>query len=161
MLAGRNVRTTQPSRTQAITYLLSVVMPVICWYTGIQPPSLFSKTMLVHRPWGTYETILDDDYYKVKRIIILPQQQISLQYHNDREEHWTIVSGSGTVRVGDDTFKASIGSRFFINKRQIHRATADRDSHLVFVEVQLGDCKEDDIVRLEDQYGREGFKYED
>jgi len=117
--------------------------------------------MLVHRPWGTYETILDDDYYKVKRIIILPQQQISLQYHNDREEHWTIVSGSGTVRVGDDTFKATIGSRFFINKRQIHRATADRDSHLVFVEVQLGDCKEDDIVRLEDQYGREGFKYED
>ena len=53
--------------------------------------------MLVHRPWGTYETLLDDDTYKVKRIIILPQQQISLQYHNDREEHWTIVSGTGTV----------------------------------------------------------------
>ena len=116
--------------------------------------------MLVHRPWGTYETLLDDDNYKVKRIIILPQQQISLQYHNDREEHWTIVSGSGTVRV-DDTFKAVLGSRFFINKRQIHRATADKDSHLVFVEVQLGDCNENDIVRLEDQYGREGFKYED
>ena len=45
--------------------------------------------MLVHRPWGTYETLLDDDNYKVKRIIILPQQQISLQFHNDREEHWT------------------------------------------------------------------------
>ena len=58
--------------------------------------------MLVHRPWGTYETLLDDDNYKVKRIIILPQQQISLQFHNDREEHWTIVSGTGTVRVGDD-----------------------------------------------------------
>ena len=122
---------------------------------------LFSKAMLVHRPWGTYETLLDDDNYKVKRIIILPQQQISLQFHNDREEHWTIVSGSGTVRVGDDTFKAVLGSRFFINKRQIHRATADKDSHLVFVEVQLGDCNENDIVRLEDQYGREGFKYED
>ena len=122
---------------------------------------LILKAMLVHRPWGTYETLLDDDNYKVKRIIILPQQQISLQYHNDREEHWTIVSGTGTVRVGDDTFKASLGSRFFINKKQIHRATADKDSHLVFVEVQLGDCNENDIVRLEDQYGREGFKYED
>ena len=55
--------------------------------------------MLVHRPWGTYETLLDYDNYKVKRIIILPQQQISLQYHNDREEHWTIVSGSGTVEI--------------------------------------------------------------
>ena len=86
--------------------------------------------MLVHRPWGTYETLLDDDNYKVKRIIILPQQQISLQYHNDREEHWTIVSGSGTVRVGDDTFKASLGSRFFINKKQIHRATAVSYTHL-------------------------------
>ena len=64
------------------------------------------------------------------------------------------MSGTGTVRVGDDTFKASLGSRFFINKKQIHRATADKDSHLVFVEVQLGDCNENDIVRLEDQYGR-------
>ena len=136
-------------------------MPVVCWYTGIQPPSLFSKTMLVHRPWGTYETLLDDDNYKVKRIIILPQQQISLQFHNDREEHWTIVSGSGTVRVGDDTFKAVLGSRFFINKTQLHRATADKDSHLVFIEVQLGDCRENDIVRLEDQYGRQEFMQND
>ena len=117
--------------------------------------------MLVHRPWGTYETLLDDDNYKVKRIIILPQQQISLQFHNEREEHWTIVSGSGTVRVGDDTFKAVLGSRFFINKTQLHRATADKDSHLVFVEVQLGNCRENDIVRLEDQYGRQEFMQND
>jgi len=141
--------------------ILTVEMPCSCWYTGIQPPTLLLEIMLVHRPWGTYETLLEDDTYKVKRIIILPQQQISLQFHNEREEHWTIVSGSGTVRVGDDTFKATIGSRFFINKRQIHRATADKNSHLVFVEVQLGECREDDIVRLEDQYGRGEWIEED
>ena len=159
MLLREQNRLNQSGLRQGCIY--SVVMPILCWYTGIQPPPLFLKTMLVHRPWGTYETLLDDDNYKVKRIIILPQQQISLQYHNDREEHWTIVSGTGTVRVGDDTFKAVLGSRFFINKRQLHRATADRDSHLVFVEVQLGECRENDIVRLEDQYGREGVKHED
>ena len=71
------------------------------------------------------------------------------------------MSGSGTVRVGDDTFKAVLGSRFFINKRQLHRATADKDSHLVFIEVQLGDCRENDIVRLEDQYGRQEFMQND
>ena len=71
------------------------------------------------------------------------------------------MSGSGTVRVGDDTFKAVLGSRFFINKTQLHRATADKVSHLVFIEVQLGDCRENDIVRLEDQYGRQEFMQND
>ena len=50
--------------------------------------------MKVDKPWGSYEVLLDQPTYKVKRIIILPEQQLSLQYHNLREEHWTIVEGS-------------------------------------------------------------------
>mgnify|MGYP001298229225 CR=1 FL=1 len=109
--------------------------------------------MLHHRPWGAYEVLIDEPTYKVKRIIILPHQQLSLQYHKNREEHWTVVNGSGTIRVGNETKKATVGSRWIIQKEELHRATA-QDENLVFVEVQLGDCTEEDIVRLEDQYGR-------
>ncbi len=109
--------------------------------------------MLQHRPWGTYEVLIDEPTYKVKRIIILPHQQLSLQYHHHREEHWTVVNGSGTIRVGDDTKEATVGSRWVIQKEELHRATA-KEEHLVFIEVQLGDCVEEDIIRLEDQYGR-------
>jgi len=109
--------------------------------------------MIEHRPWGTYQVLLDEPYYKVKRIVILPHQQLSLQYHHHREEHWTVVKGSGKIRVGDEIKEATVGSRWVIEKEQKHRATAGEE-HLVFIEVQLGDCIEDDIVRLEDQYGR-------
>jgi len=60
-------RTDQPIGSQARTYLLTVVMPVLCWYTGIQPPSLFLKAMLVHRPWGTYETLLENIFFMSKK----------------------------------------------------------------------------------------------
>ena len=109
--------------------------------------------MLQHRPWGTYEVLIDEPTYKVKRIIILPNQQLSLQYHNYRTEHWTVVSGSGVIRIGDDEKEATVGSRWVIPIKQLHRAKA-ADEHLVFIETQLGDCLEDDIIRLEDQYGR-------
>ena len=109
--------------------------------------------MIQHRPWGTYEVLIDEPTYKVKRIIILPNQQLSLQYHNHREEHWTVVSGFGVIRIGDDEKQATVGSRWVIPIKQLHRAKAG-DEHLVFIETQLGDCIEDDIIRLEDQYGR-------
>ena len=109
--------------------------------------------MIYTRPWGTYEVLIDEPTYKVKRIIILPHQQLSLQYHLYRREHWTVVQGSGTIRIGDDIKEATVGSRWVIPIKEIHRASAG-DEALVFIEVQLGDCIEDDIIRLEDQYGR-------
>ena len=109
--------------------------------------------MINHRPWGTYEVLINEPTYKVKRIIILPHQQLSLQYHNYREEHWTVVKGSGNIIIGDSKGIASVGSRWIIPIKTIHRAKAG-DEHLVFIETQLGDCIEDDIIRLEDQYGR-------
>ena len=109
--------------------------------------------MKVDKPWGSYEVLLDQPTYKVKRITILPEQQLSLQYHNLREEHWTIVEGSGDIHVRGVDFQGKVGDRIMINKKEVHRAKANRD-RLVFIEVQLGECVEEDIVRLEDQYGR-------
>ena len=56
---------------------------------------------MIRRPWGTYEVLLDEPECKVKRIFVYPKQRFSLQYHNYREEHWTIVDGIGTITQGD------------------------------------------------------------
>ena len=109
--------------------------------------------MTNHRPWGTYEVLLDEPDYKVKRIIVNPNQQFSLQYHNHREEHWAVVGGSGNILVGEMLEESFIGSFWVIPKKTLHRATAGPDG-LVFIETQVGDCYEEDIVRLEDDYGR-------
>ena len=109
--------------------------------------------MIYNRPWGTYEVLLDEPSYKVKRITVNPNQRLSLQFHNLREEHWTVVEGSGTVVIDDMNATALIGSRWVIPQRAIHRAIA-HDEKFVFIETQLGDCDEDDIIRLEDDYGR-------
>ena len=110
-------------------------------------------TETVTRPWGTYETIYESDTYKVKKIVVNPNQSFSLQYHEHRHEHWTVVEGNGTIINGEETSKCSCGSTFDIPVKQIHRATAGNYG-LTFIEVQRGYCNENDIVRLEDDYGR-------
>ena len=109
--------------------------------------------MTNHRPWGTYEVLLDEPDYKVKRIIVNPNQQFSLQYHNHREEHWAVVGGSGNILVGEMLEESFIGSFWVIPRKTLHRATAGPVG-LTFIETQVGDCYEEDIVRLEDDYGR-------
>ena len=113
--------------------------------------------MLVEKPWGSYEVLLDEPTYKVKRIILNPDQQFSLQYHNHRFEYWTIVEGSGIITLKGQTkekVKSCIpGDVFHIFPKDLHRASAGLDG-LTFIEVQRGQCSEDDIVRIEDDYGR-------
>jgi mannose-6-phosphate isomerase len=105
------------------------------------------------RPWGLYEELYENPSYKVKRIIINPNQSFSLQYHNNRDEVWTIVEGSGIIKNGEMVKRCTAGDIFNIPAKQIHRATAG-SLGLVFIEVQRGYCKEEDIVRLDDDYGR-------
>lgn len=105
------------------------------------------------RPWGSFEVLYESNSYKVKKIVINPEQSISLQYHNHRFEDWIIVEGSGIVFDGDETRNCIVGDRFHIGPKKIHRATSGL-SGLTFIEVQRGSCDEDDIVRLEDSYGR-------
>lgn len=109
--------------------------------------------MIYERPWGSYEILLEEENYKVKRITVDPYQQFSLQYHNHRDEYWTIVSGDGKVIVDGNEYSTSTKTSYYIPKQSIHRASSGNEG-LVFIEVQVGNCDEDDIVRLQDDYGR-------
>ena len=106
-------------------------------------------------PWGYWEVFLEGKNYKVKRIVINPCQMISLQYHKHRVEIWTVVSGYGVFWVGKDEIGGVVGDYFKVEKEVHHRIVNPAENDiLVVIEVQIGDCREDDIVRLDDIYGR-------
>lgn len=109
----------------------------------------------VHRPWGSFTVLEDEADCKVKRLTVKPGQVLSLQLHHRRSEHWTVVDGTAKVRVGDREFLLQRNESTFIPMETLHRLEnpTARDIHLI--EVQCGDYfGEDDIVRLEDVYGR-------
>ena len=109
----------------------------------------------VHRPWGTYATLKQEDGYQVKRITVAPGQKLSLQYHHKRAEHWVVTQGEAIVQVGDEEFETGPGEYRYIPLAKKHRLTNVGEIELVLVEVQVGHyLGEDDIVRLDDDYGR-------
>lgn len=112
-------------------------------------------TTKCYRPWGYFEVILKETNYSVKRICIFPMQEISLQYHNKRNEHWVITKGTATIRKNDYTFLLKENQSVYINAREIHKISNATNENLELIEVQTGELiDEDDIVRLEDKYGR-------
>lgn len=107
------------------------------------------------RPWGCYEVLLDDDRCKVKRITVLPGKRLSYQRHERRAEHWFMVTGQGVVTLDGREVVVPSGSAIDIPKNAAHRIENRGNAPLVFIEVQTGDYfGEDDIERLEDDYGR-------
>ena len=107
------------------------------------------------RPWGNFENLLDGDKCKVKRIVIKPNQAPSYQYHFKRSEVWVIVEGSGELKLDDTIHTISAGAILEIPLKAKHQIRNTGKVDLVFIEVQLGTYfGEDDIVRLEDSYGR-------
>lgn len=109
----------------------------------------------VHRPWGTYATLKQEDGYQVKRITVAPGQKLSLQYHHKRSEHWVVTQGKAIVQVGDDQYETGPGEYRYIPLGEKHRLTNISETELVLIEVQVGSyLGEDDIVRLDDVYGR-------
>lgn len=118
-------------------------------------PALTETHHEVHRPWGSYEVSIHAKQYKVKRIVVKPQAQLSLQKHLHRNEHWIVVSGTATVTVEDRTFLLRPNESTYIEMGQVHRLSNQGKIDLVMIEVQSGEyLGEDDIVRFEDQYGR-------
>jgi mannose-6-phosphate isomerase-like protein (cupin superfamily) len=108
-----------------------------------------------HRPWGSYEVLLDAEDVKVKRISIKPGEAPSYQYHYKRKEIWTIVSGQGQLRLNDEFIDVVAGQTVFVDFQDKHQIKNTGKENLVFIETQLGTYfGEDDIVRLEDNYGR-------
>lgn len=109
----------------------------------------------VKRPWGSYTVLEDAADCKVKRLVVKPGQVLSLQLHHRRSEHWTVVHGIAKVRVGDDEFLLHRNQSVYIPMHTLHRLENPTDEDLALIEVQCGDYfGEDDIVRLEDRYGR-------
>ena len=110
----------------------------------------------VHRPWGTYATLKQEDGYQVKRITVAPGQKLSLQYHHKRAEHWVVTQGRALVQIGDEEFETGPGEYRYIPLGEKHRLTNIGETELVLVEVQVGSyLGEDDIVRIDDIYGRD------
>ena len=107
------------------------------------------------RPWGFYEILTEKPGYKVKRITVLPQEEISLQRHAHRQEHWYIVSGEGFVTKNTDQIRVFSGDSVDLGVKEIHRVKNTGGQNLVFIEIAQGDyLGEDDIERFEDKYGR-------
>lgn len=109
----------------------------------------------VLKPWGSYKNLMDEEYTKVKKIVIKPGESPSYQYHFKRSEIWIIVKGTAEIKIDDVVSINSVGDIIQIPKEAKHQVTNIGDEDVVFVEIQLGEYfGEDDIVRLEDKYGR-------
>jgi mannose-1-phosphate guanylyltransferase/mannose-6-phosphate isomerase len=109
----------------------------------------------VRRPWGSYESLRVGETFQVKHIIVDVAGRLSLQYHHHRSEHWTVVSGTARVTVGERVFVMTANESVYIPKGDVHRLENIGDEELHLIEVQCGTyLGEDDIVRLEDQYDR-------
>jgi mannose-1-phosphate guanylyltransferase len=109
----------------------------------------------VVRPWGTYTVLEDSAHFKIKRIEVKPGQSLSLQMHHHRSEHWVVVSGVAKVTNGDQEILVKRNESTYIPAGQKHRLENPGTLPCVMIEVQCGDyLGEDDIVRFEDNYGR-------
>ncbi len=111
----------------------------------------------VFRPWGSYDSLENADGFQVKRLIVNPGAVLSLQKHAHRAEHWVVVRGKARITKNDDEFDLGVNESTYIAIGDIHRIANPFDEPAHIIEVQCGDyLGEDDIVRLEDDYGREG-----
>lgn len=108
-----------------------------------------------YRPWGYYTILSQTPDYKIKEIGVNPHKRLSLQRHKHRAEHWIILEGKGLVTLNGEHINVVKGSMVHVRHHDIHRIENTGDTLLVFIEVQTGSYfGEDDIERLEDDFGR-------
>ncbi len=108
-----------------------------------------------HRPWGYYQVYADEPDHKVKRIVVYPGKRLSLQRHQRRMEHWYVLEGEAVVTRGDEELHLKEGESVNIPRGAVHRVRNPGTKDMAFIEVQTGDYfGEDDIERLEDDFGR-------
>ncbi|MFD1218009.1 MULTISPECIES: mannose-1-phosphate guanylyltransferase/mannose-6-phosphate isomerase [Microbulbifer] len=109
----------------------------------------------VYRPWGYYDSVDGGERFQVKRIVVKPGCQLSLQMHHHRAEHWIVVRGTAMVTRGEDKLLVTENESTYIPLGVVHRLENPGTIPLELIEVQSGSyLGEDDIVRIEDQYGR-------
>lgn len=141
---------------------------ILCLDLGIKPifniggGKVESSSELVNRitptvikPWGSYKILGEGYGWKTKSLTISPMQRLSLQAHKYREEHWLVVSGVATIKLGDKEFDAGPGETILIPAGASHRISNTATDEVLIIETQLGSyLEEDDIIRYEDDYGR-------
>jgi mannose-6-phosphate isomerase len=107
------------------------------------------------RPWGTFTVLDEGDGFKVKRIEVLSGKRLSYQQHAQRAEHWVVVQGTAKVTLDGNEILVAAGNAIDIPVGSAHRVENPGEQTLIFIEVQRGDyLGEDDIVRLQDDFGR-------
>lgn len=107
------------------------------------------------RPWGYYVILSNEVTHKVKRLVVYPGKRLSLQRHRHRCEHWYIIHGEAIVTLDNKQIYLKAGESINIPQGSAHRVENPTNKEVIFIEVQRGDYfGEDDIERLEDDYGR-------
>ncbi|MFD2207955.1 mannose-1-phosphate guanylyltransferase/mannose-6-phosphate isomerase [Kiloniella antarctica] len=115
----------------------------------------YLQARTIYRPWGSYRTLDTGNGYLVKRIVVKPGARLSLQYHHHRAEHWVVVSGTARVTSGENVYDLKQNQSTYLPLGTVHRLENQEKVPLVLIEVQTGEVlSEDDIVRLDDIYGR-------
>jgi len=124
----------------------------------IESSSQLSKNYLGNveiRPWGNYHIIAKNSGYQIKEIKVNQHSKLSLQKHKNRSEFWQIVRGESKITIGDKEYYLKEKEHIYIPINTVHRIENVGIEELVFIEIQLGEnLKEEDIIRLEDDYGR-------
>lgn len=105
------------------------------------------------RPWGSFAKFIENTPSTVKIITVNPGEELSLQYHNHRDEFWFVISGTGVATIGDSKKDVQRGDTCEIERGVNHRIKAN-DETLVFLEIAFGEFDENDIIRVQDDYGR-------
>ncbi len=105
------------------------------------------------RPWGSFRQFTKGELTTVKILNIKAGEAFSKQYHHKRKEFWYVISGEGSITVGEETKEAKAGDEFSIDIETVHRIQGAKQGISV-LEISYGEFDEEDIVRLEDKYGR-------
>lgn len=117
--------------------------------------TVVEEHVTTYRPWGSYTILEDGPRYKIKRIVVNPDEKLSLQMHYHRSEHWVVIKGTAKVMVGDTEMHIHENESAYVPKSTLHRLENPGKVPLEIIEVQNGEyVGEDDIVRIEDKYER-------
>ena len=121
------------------------------YFLGDSPPSV-----KVEKPWGKFEQYAHNVPCTVKIITVEPGGTLSRQYHHRRDELWVVLDPGAKVELGDDVLRPVPEEKLFIPRGTVHRLSCDGQRPVRILEVSFGEFDEEDIVRLEDVYGRTG-----
>ncbi len=111
------------------------------------------KKYIEERPWGKFEQFCQNEIVTVKILLLNPNQELSLQYHLNRDEFWRIIDGNAIIRIGDETKIGKKGDEFFIKRETNHQIIA-QDKTVSILEIAFGEFNELDIIRISDKYNR-------